>query len=35
MQPRLWSRTLGNLSIGTGTMIVPGMLNEFSADLAA
>ncbi|HJV80336.1 MFS transporter [Noviherbaspirillum sp.] len=34
MQPRLWSLTLGNFAIGTGVMIVPGMLNELSADLA-
>ncbi|SNS13867.1 Predicted arabinose efflux permease, MFS family [Noviherbaspirillum humi] len=31
--PRLWSLTLGNFAIGTGVMIVPGMLNELSADL--
>lgn len=35
MQPKLWSLTLGNLAIGTGAMIVPGMLNELSAALAA
>jgi predicted MFS family arabinose efflux permease len=35
MQTRLWSLTLGNLAIGTGAMIVPGMLNELSADLGA
>lgn len=34
MQTRLWSLTLGNFAIGTGVMIVPGMLNELSADLA-
>jgi predicted MFS family arabinose efflux permease len=34
MQPRLWSLTLGNFAIGTGAMIVPGMLNELSADLS-
>ncbi|RJG04631.1 MFS transporter [Noviherbaspirillum cavernae] len=34
MQVRLWSLTLGNFAIGTGAMIVPGMLNELSADLA-
>lgn len=34
MQSRLWSLTLGNFAIGTGAMIVPGMLNELSADLA-
>jgi len=34
MQSRLWSLTLGNFAIGTGVMIVPGMLNELSADLA-
>lgn len=33
MQPRLWSLTLGNFAIGTGAMIVPGMLNELSTDL--
>ncbi len=35
MQAKLWSLTLGNFAIGTGVMIVPGMLNELSADLAA
>ncbi|MEN3366385.1 MAG: hypothetical protein V7606_3659 [Burkholderiales bacterium] len=30
---KLWSLTLGNLAIGTGAMVVPGMLNELSADL--
>lgn len=34
MQSRLWSLTLGNFAIGTGVMIVPGMLNELTADLA-
>ncbi|MES2985494.1 MAG: MFS transporter [Pseudomonadota bacterium] len=34
MQSKLWSLTLGNFAIGTGMMIVPGMLNELSADLA-
>lgn len=34
MQPRLWSLTLGNFAIGSGVMIVPGMLNELTADLA-
>ncbi len=34
MQSGLWSLTLGNFAIGTGVMIVPGMLNELSADLA-
>jgi predicted MFS family arabinose efflux permease len=34
MQSKLWSLTLGNLAIGTGAMIVPGMLNELTADLA-
>lgn len=34
MQSRLWSLTLGNFAIGTGVMVVPGMLNELSADLA-
>lgn len=33
MQSRLWSLTLGNFAIGTGVMIVPGMLNELSAAL--
>jgi predicted MFS family arabinose efflux permease len=35
MRTKLWSLTLGNFAIGTGVMIVPGMLNELSADLAA
>jgi predicted MFS family arabinose efflux permease len=34
MQSKLWSLTLGNFAIGTGVMIVPGMLNELSTDLA-
>jgi predicted MFS family arabinose efflux permease len=34
MQSRLWSLTLGNFAIGTGVMIVPGMLNELTAALA-
>lgn len=34
MQLKLWSLTLGNFAIGTGVMIVPGMLNDLSADLA-
>jgi predicted MFS family arabinose efflux permease len=34
MKRKLWSLTLGNFAIGTGAMIVPGMLNELSADLA-
>jgi predicted MFS family arabinose efflux permease len=33
MQPKLWSLTLGNFAIGTGVMVVPGMLNELAADL--
>ncbi|WP_194722498.1 MFS transporter [Noviherbaspirillum malthae] len=33
MQSRLWSLTLGNFAIGTGVMVVPGMLNDLSADL--
>ncbi len=33
MQSRLWALTLGNFAIGTGVMIVPGMLNELSTDL--
>jgi predicted MFS family arabinose efflux permease len=35
MKSKLWSLTLGNFAIGTGVMIVPGMLNELSADLSA
>jgi predicted MFS family arabinose efflux permease len=35
MQAKLWSLTLGNFAIGTGMMIVPGILNELSTDLAA
>lgn len=34
MKSKLWSLTLGNFAIGTGVMIVPGMLNELSADLS-
>jgi predicted MFS family arabinose efflux permease len=34
MQLKLWSLTLGNFAIGTGVMIVPGMLNDLSAGLA-
>lgn len=34
MQSRLWSLTLGNFAIGTGAMIVPGMLNELSAGMS-
>jgi predicted MFS family arabinose efflux permease len=34
MQSRLWPLTLGNFAIATGVMVVPGMLNELSADLA-
>jgi predicted MFS family arabinose efflux permease len=34
MKPNLWSLTLGNFAIGTGAMIVPGMLNELTEDLA-
>lgn len=33
MKTKLWSLTLGNFAIGTGAMIVPGMLNELTADL--
>ncbi|HEY8605972.1 MAG TPA: MFS transporter [Noviherbaspirillum sp.] len=33
-QPRLWSLTLGNFAIGTGVMVVPGMLNELGSALA-
>lgn len=33
MRTKLWSLTLGNFAIGTGAMIVPGMLNELTADL--
>lgn len=35
MRTSLWSLTLGNFAIGTGAMIVPGMLNELTADLKA
>jgi predicted MFS family arabinose efflux permease len=34
MWSRLWALTLGSFAIGTGALIVPGMLNELSADLA-
>jgi predicted MFS family arabinose efflux permease len=34
MQSKLWSLTLGNFAIGTGMMIMPGMLNDLGADLA-
>ncbi len=34
MKTKLWSLTLGNFAIGTGAMIVPGMLNELTEDLA-
>jgi predicted MFS family arabinose efflux permease len=34
MQSKLWSLTLGNFAVGTGMMIMPGMLNELGADLA-
>ncbi|TFV92546.1 MFS transporter, partial [Oxalobacteraceae bacterium OM1] len=33
MQPKLWSLTLGNFAIGTGVMVVPGMLNDLAAGL--
>ncbi|MBC7500991.1 MAG: MFS transporter [Herminiimonas sp.] len=33
MRTQLWSLTLGNFAIGTGALIVPGMLNELTADL--
>ncbi|WP_394778231.1 MFS transporter [Undibacterium sp.] len=33
MKTKLWSLTLGNFAIGTGALIVPGMLNELSSDL--
>jgi predicted MFS family arabinose efflux permease len=33
MRSKLWSLTLGNFAIGTGAMIIPGMLNELTADL--
>lgn len=33
MRLKLWSLTLGNFAIGTGALIVPGMLNELSTDL--
>lgn len=34
MKTKLWSLTLGNFAIGTGALVVPGMLNELSSDLA-
>jgi predicted MFS family arabinose efflux permease len=33
MKSRLWSLTLGNFAIGTGAMIIAGMLNELTAGL--
>lgn len=33
MRATLWSLTLGNFAIGTGALIIPGMLNELTADL--
>lgn len=33
MKTKLWSLTLGNFAIGTGAMIIPGMLNELTSDL--
>ena len=33
MRTKLWSLTLGNFAIGTGAMIMPGMLNELTAAL--
>ncbi len=33
MQSRLWSLTLGNFAIGTGVMVVPGMLNDLGTGL--
>lgn len=33
MKTKLWSLTLGNFAIGTGAMIIPGMLNELTTDL--
>jgi predicted MFS family arabinose efflux permease len=33
MRTKLWSLTLGNFAIGTGALIIPGMLNELTADL--
>lgn len=35
MRTKLWSLTLGNFAIGTGVLIVPGMLNELALDLAS
>ena len=34
MKNRLWSLTLGNFAIGTGAMIMPGMLNALTESLA-
>lgn len=34
MKINLWSLTLGNFAIGTGAMIIPGMLNELTADMS-
>jgi predicted MFS family arabinose efflux permease len=34
MKTKLLSLTLGNFAIGTGAMIIPGMLNELTTDLA-
>lgn len=34
MKTKLWSLTLGNFAIGTGAMVLPGMLNELTRDLA-
>jgi predicted MFS family arabinose efflux permease len=33
MKSKLWSLTLGNFAIGTGAMIIPGMLNELTVGL--
>jgi predicted MFS family arabinose efflux permease len=33
MKTKLWSLTLGNFAIGTGAMVLPGMLNELTRDL--
>ncbi len=35
MRSRLWSLTLGNFAIGTGVLIMPGMLNELALGLAS
>lgn len=35
MRTQLWSLTLGNFAIGTGVLIMPGMLNELTIDLAS